>query len=261
MMPADKEFSSSTDVAKYFLNLPDSKLTGDKTANMSKTTIYLQGNNFATDDDSPDEGKTSTIINTNKGMFYMVSWPHKSVMQMSVKDMKEMQKKAIETQKEEMKKLSPKMRKQIEEDDANKKSQNGYKTKFTGKERKINGFDCKQYMIEHGEDVKMVWAADDNKGLGKHIESITNMMKSVFTSGEEEKDEWELLPGKIPIEVRSFYSGMDGSQIVVGKIKKISEEKPPAGKFMPPGKDQGFTTRSLKEMMMQMQGNMKKQNK
>jgi hypothetical protein len=101
----------------------------------------------------------------------------------------------------------------------------------------------------------MIWATDDGKGLSKHVASATQKMKSLFpSSGDEEKDEWELLPGKIPIVVKTYNSSMNGSNIEIQEITKISKENPPAGKFTPPGKAQGFTTRSMKEMMMQMKG-------
>ncbi len=260
MMPADKEFTNSTEEAEYFLNLPDNKLMPDKTkgsakSKVTKSTIYLDGNNFAVDSFSPEGEKSSTIANAKKGMVYLVMWPRKTVMEMSNKDMEEMQKNAEAASKEMTKKLSPELQKQMKEAEANKKSQPGAEAKFTGKEKNINGFNCKQYLVEYGDNIMMIWATDDSKGLSKHVASATQKMKSLFpSSGDEEKDEWELLPGKIPIVVKTYNSSMNGSNIEIQEITKISKENPPAGKFTPPGKAQGFTTRSMKEMMMQMKG-------
>ena len=256
MVPADKDFSNSADEAKYFLNLPDNKLDQKTNVKTMDLTIFIDGNNLATENVSPGGEKTSTITNSKKGMFYMVYWPRKTVMEMSAKDAEDMQKKAKAASDEAMKKLSPEMRKQIQEEEAKKKSQPQYQTKFTGKEKNINGFDCKQYMIQQGDEITMVWATDDSKGLSKHIEGISQKMKSLFDPGSTEKDEWELLPGKIPIVVRTYDNSMDGASIKVEEIKNISNKKPPAGVFSPPGKAQGFKTQSMKEMMMQMQHGM-----
>ena len=258
MWPQDKGFKSSTEEAEYFLNLPDNKLMGDKKSGgnekkESNSTIYLRGNNFAVDSYSSKGEKSSTIVNADKGMVYLVMWPRKTVMEMSSKDMEEMQKNAEAAGKEMEKKLSPEMQKQMKEEEAEKKSQPGPEVKYTGKEKNINGFNCKQYLVEQGDNVMMIWAADDNEGVSKNIGNATQKMKSLFpSSGEEEKDEWELLPGKIPIVLKTYNSSMDGSHIEIQEITKISKENPPAGKFTPPGKAQGFTTRSMKDMMKGM---------
>ncbi len=236
MWPKDKGFKNSTEEALYFLNLSDNKLTGDKKGGgnekkESNSTIYIRGNNFAVDSYSSKGEKSSTIVNADKGMVYLVMWPRKTVMELSSKDLEEMQK-------------------QMKEEDAKEKLQPGPEVKYTGKEMNKNGFNCKQYLVEQSDNVMMIWAADDNKGVSKNIGSATQKMKSLFpSSGQEEKDEWELLPGKIPIVVETYNSSINGSHIEIQQITKISKENPPAGKFTPPGKAEGFTTRSMKGMM------------
>jgi hypothetical protein len=263
MFPENKKFESNAGEAKYFLNLPEDKLKHDKNENkVSKSTIYLDGENFAVDNISPQGEKSSTITNSKKGMFYLVMWPRKTVMEMSTKDMEQMQKAAEVAGEKMTKKLSPELQKQMKEEEANKNSSSEPEVKYTGKDKNINGFECKQYLVEHGDNVMMIWATDDNKDLSQHVESATKKIKSLFpSSGEEEKDEWEALPGKIPVVVKTFNSDMNGSHIVVQEITKISKEKPPAEKFIPPGKAQGFTTRSMKDMIMQMKGMMNKGDK
>lgn len=258
MMPADKRFANQTEEARYFLNQPDSKFSpdnGGETGNykITKSTIYLDGDNFAVDNISSNGDKTSTITNANKGMFYIVSWPRKTVMEISTKDMDEMQKNTEASRNEAKKKLSPEMREKMEEEEKNNTSVNEPKAKFTGNEKDMNGFHCRQYFVEQGDNIMMIWATGDNKGLSAQIEKLTSKMKALFPSeNEQEKDEWELLPGKIPIEVKTFSSDMNGPHIDIQEIKKIIDKKPPAEKFTPPGKSLGFTIRSMKDMLMQM---------
>ncbi len=258
MMPADKRFANQTEEARYFLNQPDNKFSPDNeretgSYKITKSTIYLDGDNFAADNISSNGDKTSTITNANRGMFYLVSWPRKTVMEISTKDMEEIQKNAATSGKNSKKNLSPEADKETEKNEADTISQSDTAARFTGREINKNGFECKQYLVEQGDNIMMIWATDDNKGLSAHFESITKNMKALFPSdNDQEKDEWDLLPGKIPIEVKTFSRDMNGSHIDVQEIKKISNEKPRAERFIPPGKSQGFTTRSMKEMMMQM---------
>lgn len=257
MIPPNKNFNSSADEAKFFLNLPDSKLNKTGGEKATKTTLYIDGNNIASESNSPESGKVTTITDAKKGMFYLVSWKQKTVMTMSTKDAEDMQKQAQAAKEQAMKKMTPEMRKQIEAAEAQKKSGPKYTIKATGKEKDINGFNCKQFIIQHGDDVTMVWAADDNKGISKRLKNLSENMKSIFKSPDNEKDEWDLLPGKMPVEVRTYRSDMNDSYINVEEVKNIKHEQPPAGIFTPPGKAQGFTTHSMKDMMRQMQQSMK----
>ena len=80
------------------------------------------------------------------------------------------------------------------------------------------------------------------------------MTLRVYNTMSAKKEEFqELVPGKVPIEVRTYQMDpMEGPKMDIQAITKISETKPAAEKFIPPGEAEGFTRSSMKEMMMQM---------
>ncbi len=263
LLPQDTEFASSTEEAKFFLNLPETKIKEaaqreGKEIKEQKSITYIDGDNVAVDIESED-GKTTIILNSASGMIYYVIWPGKRVFEMSKKDMEEMQKTTEAATQKMLEQLPPEMREQaktaMEEEKKHKKSNR--QLVATGKKAKKYGFDCEQYIMEGDEDVIMLWASDDVQGLAQKTQALSEKLSSIFPDeDEQEKDEWELIPGKIPVEVRTFrMDPMDGPTINIEAITKINKTKPAANKFIPPGKAEGFTRSSMKEMMMQMMDN------
>jgi hypothetical protein len=90
-------------------------------------------------------------------------------------------------------------------------------------------------------------------------ENISEKFSKIFNMGEdEETDEWSLVKGKIPVEVREMSQDMEMGEpnFNITSILKIESKTPPADKFYVPGEEDGFTYGSFSYMMEQMmQGN------
>lgn len=261
LLPEDIEFEDPVDEAKFFLELSESKLKESVQREygeieIRKSTIYIDGDNFAVESQSEEEGKTTVILDYNKGMIYYVLWSQRKVFEMSKEDMEDIQEEAEAAAQKMLEQLPPELQEQakaaMEEKEEHKESY--WQIVSTGKEMNKYGYKCDQYMIEGDKEVITIWASDDILGLAKKVQSVSDKLSDIFPSeDEEDKDEWELVPGKIPIEVRTYQMDpMEGPKMEIQAITKINETKPPAEKFISPGEAEGFTRSSMKEMMMQM---------
>lgn len=254
-IPEDAEFDSEIDEAKFFLEIPESKLKeavqeeGEE-LDIRKSTLYIDGDNIVVESES-DEGKTTFISNYEKRMFYYVIWPQKKVYEVSSEEIQDSQKKAVAASDEMLKHLPPEQREQIKKAMKSMKGEIPVEPKVTktGKKMKKYDYDCEQYIIEDGEKVTAVWASDDIHGLSKKAKSVSEKLAAIFPpEDDEDKDEWDLVPGKIPVEVRTFRWGMMGQpEMEIQAITKITKTKPPKTKFIPPGKKEGFTRGSFME--------------
>jgi len=256
-IPEDAEFDDQLDEAKFFLEIPESKFKKaaqeeGKELGIQKSTIYIDGNNMAVESESA-EGKITFISHYEKSMFYYVIWPQKKVFEVSSEEIQGVQKKAVAASDEMLKHLPPEQREQIKNAMKSMKGETAVEPKVTktGKKMKKYNYDCEQYIIEDGDNVTAVWASDDILGLSQKAKSVSEKFTAIFPSKDyEDKDEWDLVPGKIPIEVRTFRWGMMGQpEMEIQAITKITKTKPPAIKFIPPGKKEGFTKGSFMEMM------------
>jgi hypothetical protein len=260
LLPEGKEFENPVDEAKYFLNLPEEKLRSDESeVEETKSTMYLDADNFTMETESAEEGKVSSIFNGKQKTFYYVLWGQKRVFQMNDEDMKQVRKDVDNMKERMMEGLSPEMRKQMEEQQNQARQSKAVKVKATGKKMKIYGFDCAQYMVESEEEVKIIWASDDLPGLRKSYEKFMRQMTAIFPSEEEdEAGEWELVKGKIPIESRTIRNSeemMGMPEIEITALTRITRVKPPSEKFTPPSAADGFVYGSMKDLvsgMMQM---------
>jgi len=257
LLPEDTEFEDPMDEAKYFLNLSDDELrSGAMEMEESKSTMYLDGENFAAEFESEDQGKVTYIFDAKDKTFYYVIWAQKKVFHMTDEDMKQTQKDADVMKDKMMEGMSPEMRKQVEEQMKLEAQAKKMKVTATGKKMKKYGFDCSQYVAESEDELKIIWATDDLPGIRKSFEKFAEQMASIFPSDEEDsQDEWDLVGGKIPVVVRSMRSGitaMGMPEIEITELTKITQTKPPAEKFIPPSAADGYTHGSMKDMMSQM---------
>jgi len=264
LLPEDIEFEDPVDEAKFFLNLSESKLKESVQKEygeieIQKSTTYIDGENLAVESQSKEEGKTTVILNYNKGMIYYVLWSQKKVFEMSKEDMEELQEEAEATSQKLLEQLPPEMREQAK---ASMEEQDQYKESYreivsTGKNMNKYGYKCDQYIIEGDQEVITVWATDDILGLSEKLQAVSSKLSEIFPSEDmEDEDEWELVPGKITIEVRTYQMDpMEGPRVETRAITKINETKPPAEKFIPPGDAEGFTRSSMKEMMQGIEEN------
>lgn len=120
----------------------------------------------------------------------------------------------------------------------------------------INGFNCELYTIKKEEgNITGIWAALDDMKITGNVEKISEKFSKIFNMGEdEETDEWSLVRGKIPVEVRemSLEMSMSEPSFNITSIQKIERKTPPADKFYVPGEKEGFTHGSFSDMMKQM---------
>ena len=262
LIPESVEFKSQEDEVNFILDIPEGKLKDAAVAEgreikQEKMTIYIDGDNFAVEIESADNGKQTMITDAKTGRLYSVVWAEKKVFEMKPEDMEQTRAKVKATTDDMLSKLSPEMRAQIEAEMAKRKNDAPLKAEArpTGKKMKIYGFNCEEYRVAQEEKVISIWAATDTKGIVKAVERVSRTIGDLFnTDDDEEVDEWQLVPGKIPVQVRKISSsGMTGEPVVlIQAITKIETKKPSADKFKIPGEKEGFTKGSMIEMMMQM---------
>ena len=261
LLPEGTDFEDPADEAKFFLNLSEKKLKESAYSeydeiDIQKSTIYISGNNFAVESQSKEEGKITVILNYKTGMVYYVIWSQKKVLEMSKEDMENMKEEANAAVEKMLAQLPPEMREQAKMSMKEKMGQQESTQQITstGKTMSKYGFKCEQYMITSEHDIMTIWASADQFGLAKKAQSVSEKLSKIFPADDKNnKDEWELVSGKIPIEIRTYLlDPMAGARMEIQAITKINETHPPANKFKPPGEAEGFSRSSFKEMMNQM---------
>jgi len=263
LVPEDAEIESEEEEALFFMTVSIDKLKQaaieeglDVEANES--TIYVDGDNFAVEDNSEMGGMT-VISNAKDGVMYMVLWTQKRVMVMTAEDIKKMEEQATAAVEESIKLMSPEMQAQMRAAMEQEKQQKPGAKRIanpTGKKMTINGFNCELYTIKKEEgNIIGIWAAPDDMKITGTAEKINEKFSKMFNMGEgEETDEWSLVRGKIPVEVRemSLDMSMGEPTFNITSILKIERKTPPAEKFHVPGEKEGFTHGSYSDMMKQM---------
>lgn len=252
-VPEDREFESQQDEAKFFLNLPESKLKMSVGSTEGENSIIYVSGNDVTVEGKSGSGNYTVIMNMDAGKYYYIMWPQKKIMVMTPGDLKKMQEKSQAATDMVLKNLSPEARAQYEASLKSAKSSEGH-ARPTGKKAKMHDFDCEQYIVEKENEVTVVWAANDIGGVTGKIQAVSSKMADAFSSGDDEDDdEWEFVPGKIPVEVRTYRVNEWGSpEMHIMAITKIEQTTPPKDKFVLPEAAKGFTKTSMSDMMQQM---------
>jgi len=262
LIPEDVEFESQEDENNFFLKISESKLkeaaiTEGIEIREEKAIIYIDGNNFAVETDSDDMGKITMVSNAGTGVMSTIMWEQQKVLEMSSGDMATMEEKSKAMADKMLENLPPDMREEViagMEKEKNK-SQITYNAQPTGKKKELYGFDCEEYRVNNDEEAITVWASADELGITKEVKRFSERFDKLFNTGDDEGfNEWELISGKIPIQVITLSSSMIMSEpvMVIQIITKIDKKKPSANKFKIPGEDEGFTKGSMMDMMMQM---------
>jgi hypothetical protein len=263
LVPEDVEIESEEEEALLFMTIPTEKLKQaaleeGREVNTNETTIYVDGENFAAEDNS-EIGKTTVISNAKDGVMYMVMWAQKRVMVMTPDDLKKAEEQANAAIEESIKLLSPEMQAQVKasmEQEKQQKPRAKLVANPTGKKMTINGFNCELFTVKNEEgNITGVWAAADDMKITGEVERISGKISKMFDMGEdEETDEWSLVKGKIPVEVREMSQDMEMGEpnFTITSILKIESKAPPADKFYVPGEKEGFTHGSFSDMMKQM---------
>ena len=263
LVPEDLEIASEEEEALFFMTIPTEKLKQaaleeGREVNTNESTIYVDGENFAAEDNS-EMGKTTVISKAKDSEMYMVMWAQKRVVVMTPEDLKKVEEQANAAVEESIKSLSPEMQAQVRAAMEQEKQQKpGAKqvANPTGKKMTINGFNCELFTIKNEEgQITGIWAAADDMKITGEVERISGKISKMFNMGEDEDaDEWSLVKGKIPVEVRTMDVNMSMGEpsFNITSILKIENKTPPADKFYVPGKKDGFTQGSFSEMMEQM---------
>ncbi len=261
LLPEGTDFEDPVDEAKFFLNLSENKLKESASSEydeieIQKSTIYISGDNFAMESQSKEDGKITVILNDNTSMVYYVIWSQKKVFEISKNEIENIQEEVNASVQKMLEQLPPEMREQAKMAMKEKMGDQESKQQIVATGKKMNkfGYKCEQYMIESAHEVMTIWASADQLGLAKKAQSVSEKLAKIFRTDEQKnKDEWELVSGKIPIEVRTYQMDpMAGAKMEIQAITKINKTNPPAKKFIPPGEAEGFSRSSFKEMMNQM---------
>ncbi len=219
---------------------------------MQRSTTYVSGNDVAVEGVAED-GNYTIIMNFDAGKYYYIMWPQKKILVMTVDDFQKMQEKSKVATDMVLKNLSPEARDQYEASLKSVKSSKLH-ARPTGEKAKMHDFDCEQYIVEKENEVTVVWAANDIGGVTEKIQAVSSKIATAFSSGDDdEDDEWEFVPGKIPVEVRTYRANEWGApEVHIQAITKIERTSPPEDKFVLPEAAKGFTKSSMSDMMQQM---------
>lgn len=229
-----------------------------------QSTAYFRQNDFAFESTSPEEGKITVVADAGSGMMHTIMWQQKLVLKMNAADVSQMQKKTEDMMNQMMQNLSPEMQEQLKQYQNQAKTGKPEKPKVvaTGKKKKIGEWMCEQYLVEKPGEFEVIWAAEDREGLRKRLEDLAQKIDKMMPDEEEESgvkwDEFDLIPGKLPVETRRFhFSPYSGSaDMEIETITGIERRDPPAEIFKVPGKAQGFKVQNMQEMMQEMMKNM-----
>jgi hypothetical protein len=221
-----------------------------------KSTIYIDGENFAVETESKDMGKVTMVSDIKTKMMYVIMWDQRKVMEFKLEDMAKMESRAMQASESMLENLPPEMREQMkaEMQIEKNKSQVKYKAVSTGNKSKIYGFSCEEYRVSKDDEFITIWASTDHPEIVEKVDRISGQFDELFkTDQEEDIDEWQLVHGKIPIQVKTYQTSMSTGEpgISIQSIMGIYNKKPPADKFRVPGEVEGFSKGSIMEMMNQ----------
>lgn len=259
LIPEDAEFEEPEDEGNFFLNisediLRETALTEGMEITEERSTIYIDGENFAVETESEDMGKVTMVSNAKTGMIYVIMWAQKKVMEMKPEDMAKIEEKAKAAAEMVLENLPDEIREQVraEMEKEGSMPKVKYKAKPTGKKMELYGFNCEEYRVTKEDEFIAVWASGDRSEIVDEVDRITKKFDKLFNTDEDEDiDEWQLVPGKIPVQVKTYLSEMMGeSSVTILTITGIENKKPSAEKFRVPDEKEGFTKGSIMDMMM-----------
>lgn len=262
LIPEDVEFESDEDEINFILNIPFANLKAAALADgleiiEEKMLMYLDGDHFAVESETEDMGKVTMVSDVSTGVIHLIMWSEKKTIEMKSEDMKKMEKQANEAIEAAIKDMPPEMQEQVRAEMNTDKDRPmiSFEPFPTGKSADINGYTCYEYRIEREEEMISAWVTNDEYGLMDEVKRLSSKIDEMFSQNEENDfDEWQMVPGKIPIQVISYiYDMIMGDPLInIQTITKIEKQKPPADIFKVPGEDEGFTQATVMETMDQI---------
>ena len=220
--------------------------------NIEKMKMYVQGEKFRIDSESPSHGKMTAIFRKDLGMMYQIIWEKKTVVQMSIDEAQKMTKGLMDMSKQ-LQKNMPSMEKMLESLPPEQRqkaieamkaagqmpSSTGKKAKptikKTGRKIDINEFpQCEEYSVVQGNKNIVLWATGTKPRLTKMLYEMAKDFKSSFgMADDDDVDPWELIPNKLPVLTVTYEEDMmrGRTQFEVVEILSVKETKIPAKIF------------------------------
>lgn len=198
---ADMVLSERTHV----VGVPSAQGQMEASQKTRESTTYLQGKRIRTE----TEGRV-WVLDFEKGMLITINPAAKTYTEMSLKDLKEAQKQAMEwmgglraQMEEKMKTMTPEAREAMQKKlDALPAGTFGEKkpakisVKATGKKETINGFDCKEYEVyEDGNLTTQYWLASSvsTKAFDAYQKELSQWLEGMGPLGASRLREWEYI--------------------------------------------------------------------
>jgi len=264
LIPEDIDFDSFEEETNYIMGIDSKILRAAAIKNGldvidEKATTYIDGNNFAVETESDEMGKFTMVLNTKTGLMYSIMWEEKKVLEMNANDIKEIEDRTKSITEQMLNNLPEEYREQVltEMKKEEPEPKNEFEIVSTGKKMELFGFRCDGYNAYQGEEVMFIWASDDKVGIVKEIKSISEKFDKIFKNDDEDDiNEWDLIPGKIPVQViKISSSGMYGEPVMnIVSITNIEKKQPPKDKFYIPGDKEGFSRSTMMDMMQAIPG-------
>jgi hypothetical protein len=250
LFPEDVEFDSMEDEMEYILNIPlDDLIAAAKNEGYDiaeETTVsYFDGDRFAVETSSEESGKMTMLSDVATGKMLLIIWAQRMIMEVAAEDVENVQEQTNQDIEEMIKDMPPEaqdaIRAEMQQDFGS--SDMPVQTSPTGKTQTINNFVCEEYRVQAGEEMKSIWFTRDTQGLLKALDVLSQKYQDVFKMDEEDDfDAWKLIPGNIPIQVKSVSMDyrMGEPTLSVETVTQILKETPPAGVFEITGEAKDF---------------------
>lgn len=233
LIPANIDYESE-EFQNFVFNLPLEKLlksSNENQVNVLKetTTIYMEDNNLAADMVSEEMGRVTMVFKAKSNIMSTIMWKEKKIMEMKQSS-------------------DDNLWGDSETDENLYEGENNFNA--TGRIRTINGFECEEFIGYQNESVVSYWMAEPDKNQYDEMKKMGVKLGEIFQDEEEEINEWEIIPGKIPIEIRTLF--MFGEPTIsIETIEKIESKSPPSEIFNVPGKSEGFTKMNMMDVMQE----------
>jgi len=211
-----------------------------------ESTTYLQGKRIRTE----TEGRI-WVLDFEKGLLITINPTGKTYTEMSLKDLKDAQKQAMEWMKglreqmeEKMKTMSPEsraaMQKKLDSLPAGtfgEEKPAKITVKPTGKKETINGFACKEYEVyEDGELTTQYWLASSvsTKAFDTYQKELSDWLEGMGPLGANRLKEWEHIRDHgFPIKVTRVKPSA-GKLSFNREILRVEEKSLDEALFQPP---------------------------
>jgi hypothetical protein len=191
------------------------------------------------------------------GNMFIIMWAEQMILEVGPDDIKKVQEQTKEAVEEMIKDMPPDQQEAVRSEMLKESgsSEKSFQANATGKTTEISNFLCEEYRVQEDDEIMSIWVTQDTQGLLEAVDMMANEFDALFEMNEDGGfDEWQLIPGKIPVQVKSFSLDlMMGEPVIfVETIIQIKKEKPAAEVFRIPDEAMGFTRSSYMEMMQNM---------